>query len=110
MGFGSIGERHYNNIRTDYSKFKINILTKRKDIKPDKNMAVFSSEKEFFKQSNEVFFITNETDKHAATILKCLKQNPRGIFVEKPIAHNMDSISLILKLVKRYKTVFMVGY
>ena len=110
IGFGSIGQRHYNNIQAQYPKFQVNILTKRKDVKPDKNTAVFASEKEFFAQANDIFFITNETDKHAASILKCLKQNPRGIFVEKPIVHSMDSIPEVLKLVKQYKPVFMVGY
>ncbi len=110
IGFGSIGQRHYNNIRTQYPKFRVNILTKRNDLKPDKNTAVFASEKEFFAQANDIFFITNETDKHAQTIIKCLAQHPRGIFVEKPLAHNTDSIPEIVKLVKRYKPVFMVGY
>lgn len=110
IGFGSIGQRHYQNIRAGYSKFKINILTKRSDIKPDKNTAVFASEKEFFAHANDIFFITNETGKHAQTIIKCLAKNPKGIFVEKPIAHSMNSLPGIVKLVKRYKPVFMVGY
>jgi len=110
IGFGSIGQRHYNNIRARYPKFQVNILTKRSDIKPDENTAVFASEKEFFTQTNDIFFITNETDKHAQTIIKCLAQNPDGIFIEKPIAHNMSNIPRIIKLVKRYKPVFMVGY
>lgn len=110
IGFGSIGERHYNNLRTIYPKFKINILTKRKDIKPDKNTVVLASEKDFFGQTNDIYFITNETDKHVSTILKCLLQNPRGIFVEKPIAHNMKCVPEIIKLVEQNKPVFMVGY
>lgn len=110
IGFGSIGQRHYNNIRARYPKFQVNILTKRNDIKPDKNTGVFASEKDFFGQANDTFFITNETDKHARTVTKCLAQKPRGIFVEKPIAHSMDGIPEIAKLVKRYKPVFMVGY
>lgn len=110
IGFGSIGQRHYNNIRVRYPKFKINILTKRNDIKPDKNTVVFDSEKDFFAQMNDIFFITNETNKHARTIIKCLAQNPKGIFVEKPIAHSMNDIPEILKLVKRNKSVLMVGY
>jgi predicted dehydrogenase len=110
IGFGSIGQRHYNNIRSRYSKFQINILTKRKNLKPDKNTAVFASEKDFFNQVNDIFFITNETDKHAETILKCLSQNPRGIFVEKPIAHSLNGVSRIAKLVSQKRPVFMVGY
>lgn len=110
IGFGSIGQRHYNNIRTRYPKFQIDILTKRKDLKPDKNTAVFASEEEFFRRANDIFFITNETNKHASTILKCLSQNPQGIFVEKPIAHNLNGISKIAKLVSQKKPVFMIGY
>ena len=110
IGFGSIGQRHYNNIRALYPKFQVNILTKRSDIKPDENTAIFASEKKFFAQTNDIFFITNETNKHAQTIAKCLLQNPVGVFVEKPISHNLTGIDKIARMTAKQKTVFFVGY
>lgn len=110
IGFGSIGERHFNNIRKLYPKSRVKILTQRKKILPHRNTEVFSSKKLFFNQPIDIFFITNETYKHADTILECIKYSPKGIFVEKPLSHNLRNLEKIKKYISSRKTVFFVGY
>lgn len=112
IGFGSIGERHFRNIKKLYPKVKVKILTQRTDLPVDlqlKDGQVFKSEKEFFKSGADVFFIANETYKHADAIIKCLKQRPKGIFVEKPLFHNLEKAGQVKKLLSK-TPVFFVGY
>lgn len=108
IGFGSIGERHYRNIKKLYPGVKVKVLTKRTDLLL-KNEQIFDSEKEFFKNAADVFFITNETYKHADTIIKCLKREPKGIFIEKPLFHSLEKAGQVKKLLSR-TPVFFVGY
>lgn len=111
IGYGSIGQRHAANIRELFPRSTLNVLTKRKDVKSsDKNVRFFSSEKKFYAAGPDIFFITNETHKHAATILRCLRHNPAGIFVEKPISHSLKDIAKIRKEIKKRKPVFFVAY
>ena len=111
IGYGSIGERHVENILSTYPHATVDVLTKRKDISQNiKNVTFFASKVAFFKQEHDVFFITNETHKHANTILECLKYHPKGIFIEKPLSHTSQDISRIRKAIKKHKTVFFVAY
>ena len=110
IGFGSIGERHMLNIQELYPQMKIDILTKRKDIKDSKNICILSSASEFYKKQHDIYFITNETHKHADTILRCLQNRPRGIFIEKPLSNTLKGMEIIKKEVRRQKTNFFVAY
>ena len=110
IGFGSIGERHFNNIRKLYPKSRIKILTHRKGLSPLENTDVFYSKKLFFKKPIDIFFITNETYKHTDTILECIKRSPRGIFVEKPMSHSLQKLKIIKKEILMNRIVFFVGY
>lgn len=110
IGLGSIGERHARNLRALYPRATITILTKRSAWRGPSGMQLFSSPKEFYAAGHDVFFITNETHKHADTIIECLKQKPAGIFVEKPLAPNAKDAMRIARALKGSKTVFFVGY
>lgn len=111
IGLGSIGERHVRNMQDMYPRADIDILTKRKNWSDaSKRTQLVSSERTFFKTKHDIYFITNETHKHATTILKCLEQKPRGIFVEKPISHTSKGLSHIAAKVKKQRVVFLVGY
>ncbi|MCK5211118.1 Gfo/Idh/MocA family oxidoreductase, partial [Candidatus Parcubacteria bacterium] len=89
IGFGSIGNRHYQNLKK--YNFDIKILTKRKDISL-KNIVSswddFSADADF-----DIIFVTNETAKHFETIKKCIKLKPKAIFIEKPLSHNIKGLN-----------------
>ncbi|MGC9602334.1 MAG: Gfo/Idh/MocA family oxidoreductase [Minisyncoccia bacterium] len=111
IGLGSIGERHVRNLQTLYPTASIAILTKRKSWNGvAKNTRLVQSEKEFYKQSHDVYFITNETGKHAGAVLACLQQKPKGIFVEKPLCVNTTEAKKIGTALKSYRGVFFVAY
>ena len=111
IGLGSIGERHVRNIQELYPKAVIDILTQRrswKDAGPNTHLIASSSK--FYATKHDAYFITNETGKHAETILRCLSQKPRGIFVEKPLSHTVRDVSRLRAALKKQPTVFFVAY
>jgi len=106
IGFGSIGQRHYNNLM-QYTK-DIVILSKRKDIKDAMavdNWRDFSSNKPF-----DIFFITNEPYKHVLTAKKCIKLNPRALFIEKPLSHQIKGLQSLAVALKLKNISAWVGY
>lgn len=111
IGLGSIGSRHARNIQASYPNATITILTKRTSWDDaEKKTTLMSSPKKFYEEPQDVYFITNETHKHADTILRCLAAKPKGIFVEKPLAHSLKDVQKIRRAVMRNKGVFVVGY
>lgn len=110
-GLGSIGARHARNIQMFYPKAVITILTKRTSWEgAGQRTTLVSSEKKFFAEPHDLYFITNETHKHARTILQCLAHKPKGIFTEKPLTHNGKDLEKIRRAVSRQKGVFVAGY
>mgnify|MGYP003394724506 CR=1 FL=1 len=111
IGLGSIAERHVVNLQTLYPSARIDILTKRRRwSRAKKNTRLISSHALFFSSNRDAYFITNETAQHGDTLLACLTQNPRGIFMEKPLTHTTTQLSTLRKALKTYSGVFFVGY
>ncbi len=111
IGLGSIGERHVRNIQAMYPRASIEILTKRTHWKDaGKDTQLTASPAQFYKTQHDVYFITNETNKHTETILRCLKQKPKGLFVEKPLCHTGRDILRLRAALKKYPTIFFVAY
>lgn len=105
IGFGSIGKRHYTNLQKYNAD--IVILTKRKDTRAN----TAARWNEFIKKGPyDIFFITNETFKHIPTLKKCLKENPKAIFMEKPLSHNTKELRQISRIIKQKKVSVWVGY
>ncbi len=106
IGFGSIGQRHYNNLKR-YTK-DIIVLSRRTDI----NGKQFVNTWGVFKKRGffEIIFITNETYKHLTTIRKCIDLKPKAIFVEKPLAPNSQGLEALAKILKQEKISLFVGY
>lgn len=111
IGLGSIGERHVRNIQALFPGARIDILTSRRSWEGTSPRTVlYASSAAFFKEKHDVYFITNDTGKHAATILRCLKQSPKGVFVEKPLSHTSQDIRKLRRALTRYRGVFFVAY
>ncbi len=98
IGLGSIGERHARNIRSLFPGADIHVLTKRRTFDGIRNIRLENDAKKFFSEKHDIYFVTNETAKHTGTILQCLKQKPRGIFVEKPLALNVEEGEKLCRL------------
>lgn len=110
IGLGSIGERHVRNIQKRYPSARIEILTGRTSWDgAGKNTRLITAEDAFFTTKHDVYFITSETGTHTNSIIRALKQKPKGIFVEKPLTASSRDIARIRSNAK-YINVFFVGY
>lgn len=107
IGYGSIGERHYKNIK-DHGHCQVVILTKRKDVT---GLPAVHSWGSFRKHGPfDAFFITNETGKHLETIRKCLTLKPRALFIEKPLSHTSRGLNLLRADLEQVKMSCWIGY
>jgi len=106
IGFGSVGNRHYNNL-LKHTK-DIVVFSQRKNL--DINGCVSKWDIFVEKGPYDAVFITNETYKHIKTIKQCINLKPRAIFVEKPLSHNLNDLSVIRSIIKKEKISFYVGY
>lgn len=111
IGLGSIGERHVRNIQKMYPRALIDILTSRTTWK-DAGLATrfIAAPRTFYATKHDAYFITNATVKHTDTILRCISQKPKGIFVEKPLAHTSRDSARIRKALAKTNVVFFVAY
>jgi len=126
FGLGSIGQRHVRNLIKIKKKSKIFAFRKKystpllnhknEKIKGDvekKYNIVPIKKLEFFKKNNikiDAAFICNPSNMHVSTAEWCIKRKI-PIFVEKPVATNMNDLKKIQKLLKsKNKFINVVGY
>ena len=112
-GLGSIGQRHYQNLRS--LGFK-NIIVyspgkgeKEWRFKKRYKVREFQSLAEALSQKPDVAFITNPTAFHIPSALEALRANCH-LFIEKPISHNLKGVDYLLKLAKKKNKIVFVGY
>ncbi|MBI1984657.1 MAG: Gfo/Idh/MocA family oxidoreductase [Candidatus Wildermuthbacteria bacterium] len=97
IGFGSIGQRHYENLR------KLGY----KDIAVyDPNNARFKEHQDF--KRFEAVFVCNPTHMHAATALKAARAGC-NLFIEKPLSHSSSGLQEVLAEAKKRKLVTFVA-
>ncbi|OGH69524.1 MAG: hypothetical protein A3C90_00190 [Candidatus Magasanikbacteria bacterium RIFCSPHIGHO2_02_FULL_51_14] len=106
IGFGSIGKRHWENLRPHGAD--IVVLTKRADVDA---VATVSAWEDFVKRGPyDAIFITNETAKHEETISRCIELAPKAIFVEKPLWHKSAGLEELSAQLKDRSISVWVGY
>lgn len=109
-GAGSIGIRHAKNlVHLGYKN--IIFLTKRKKIILNKRkLKIYSSIIKLFKNNKpKIAFVTNETNRHISTAIKCAN-NGCDIFIEKPLTNIDKKVGQLIKIVNKKKIINMVGY
>ena len=124
VGFGSIGQRHYQNLKKIYKdKVLINIFREQgkkiiiknnkitKNNKFDKfyNCKIFNNLKAAFAQKPNIVLICNPSIFHERFINLCIKKN-MNFFVEKPALISSKKINFFNKQIKYKKLVTMVGF
>ena len=109
-GAGSIGERHIKNLLkigyTDliiYRRARKNLRTIKKKIKQ------YTSLDEALQQKPNIAIITNPTNQHVDTAIKCAKSNCH-LFIEKPLSNNLKKINLLNKICVKKKLVCSIGF
>lgn len=108
-GFGSIGQRHVNNlIKLGHNKIIVITKKKIKDKKFEK-LKFFKKLSEGLKLKPNIALICNPTSLHDNSIIACASANCH-IFVEKPVSANSKNEKKIINLIKKRKLINMVGY
>lgn len=107
-GFGTIGERHYKNLKRLAPQSNISIVSKRSDI--FKGAAVRNLNDLKKVRPLDAILICNETYKHKKSILQAIDLNPQAIFVEKPVALHLADVAEINQALQGKRIHFFVGY
>jgi predicted dehydrogenase len=109
-GAGSIGERHIKNLlKLGYSDLIIyrraikNLRTIKKKIKQ------FSSLDEALKQKPNIAIISNPTNQHIDTAIKCARSNCH-LLIEKPLSNNLKKVNLLSKICVKKKLICSTGF
>ena len=108
-GFGSIGQRHTNNLLNLGYKDIIIISKKKKLNKKFSKLKIFTKLKDGLNLKPNVAIICNPTSLHDESIISCAKSDCH-IFVEKPISSKIRNEKKINSLIKKKKLINMVGY
>lgn len=123
IGLGSIGQRHFRNlkkIKDNYKFFAIrkkknspeldvnNKVINRKFISSKKNINEIS-EKIAKKKKFYCVFICNPSSLHIKTALKFIK-NCKNLFIEKPLSNNIRNVKELSKKIVNNKIQCAVGY
>jgi len=121
-GIGSIGQRHYKNLRalghevaifrsgksTEYNTaFLEKFFTGQAKSKPVQEFNDFNDALAQFKHDS--VFVTNPNAEHLSLSLQAARAG-KHLFIEKPVATTLDGIDELQELVTRKKLVAMVGY
>lgn len=106
VGFGSIGKRHFNNLR-QIGGAEVSLLTGQPVSPPDTRL--YRSPAETLDQKFDAVFITNETALHVPTAI-AFAERGNHLFLEKPVSDSLEGIDKLTSLVKKNNLKVMVGY
>ena len=106
VGFGSIGERHYRNLKAlgckNVSVYDIDKKKTRNHKSEVKNLS-----KNILRNFN-VAFICNPTNKHMETALQCAEAGLH-LFIEKPLSHKLKGVAKLEALCRKKRLINMVA-
>ncbi len=106
IGFGSIGKRHYENLKEKGQN--VVVFSKRGDIELARQVKNWH---EFFNSGPyDAIFITNETAKHLETIVRCLKLKPKAFFIEKPLSGSSKGTDSLVRILEKNRISAWVDY
>jgi predicted dehydrogenase len=111
VGFGSIGKRHYNNLKTiGYENISI-VRSGKGSIKAGMNDddKIYYDLDEALKTKPEIVFITNPTSYHIDSALKAAEAGCH-IFIEKPVSNSFNKCDKLLAIIEEKKLITMVGF
>jgi predicted dehydrogenase len=105
VGFGSIGKRHFDNLR-QIGGVEAAVLTRRHIDLP--GVPIFNSVEDALQQEYDAVFITNETSLHIATAI-AFAERGCNLFIEKPLSHSLKDTDRLADLVIRRNLKVMIG-
>jgi predicted dehydrogenase len=111
ISLGSIGKRHLFNLRQLDNQAKIIVLRHQKTNTSidDKNVIEVSSMQDALDLNPTVAIIASPAVFHVEQALILLNHNIH-LFIEKPLAHNLNSVEKLQRLAEEKSLIVMVGY
>lgn len=113
VGFGSIGLRHYNNIKMLYHDSKIISLKRSKqtsEINKNLDLVEVYSMEDALKHNPQFAIISSPAPFHLK-IARVLLENKVHLLIEKPISHDLNEAIEFLSFAKNYPdTKVIIGY
>lgn len=125
IGLGGIGQRHLRNLvsfelsdlhvfayRTRRASFVLNdklVVEEGKKLEEQYSITVCETLNDAWEHDIDAVFICNPTSLHREMLRQAIK-HARGIFIEKPIAENMEGLAEIATWCDNNKIVTFVGY
>ena len=108
FGLGSIGTRHVR-LLLDMGHEVIAFRSGKKGFKNTLGIPEVNSWNELDSWEVESALITNPTDQHIETALRCAEQNI-PIFLEKPISASLENLDTLISLVEKHSVPTYVAY
>ena len=106
IGFGSIGQRRYRNLRAmGFKNVYVYDIDARKISKGIQQASALDKK---ILETFDIVFICNPNDEHVKTALMCARAGCH-LFIEKPLSHNLKGINTLIKICKAKKLITMVG-
>ncbi len=107
IGFGSIGQRHFRNLKLlGYKDIGVNDVNPKKLVNVDAEFVPKLTDKVFCRFP--VVFVCNPSDLHMTTALRAAKMGCH-LFIEKPLALEMRLIKKFDAFIKKNKLHVMIG-
>ena len=109
-GAGSIGERHIKNLLKIGYKDIILFRREKKNLRTiKKKIKQFTSLEKALSQKPDIAIITNPTNQHIDTAIKCARSNCH-LFIEKPLSNNLKKVNLLSKICVKKKLICSTGF
>jgi len=112
IGFGNIAQRHMNNILAKSSNQFVTILTNTgyKSQINDERVSFFSDQNEIINFDFDYIFICSPATFHIQHLEFSIKTKCKRIFIEKPLASDLEILDFCDKLKKKDKERVFIGY
>lgn len=110
-GFGSIGRRHFRNLKTLGEKDFIFYRSQLGNL-PDEEIAEYPVEikiDDALQHNPDVVIVSNPTALHLDVAIPAAKQGCH-LFIEKPISHSMDRIEDLRDIAERKENKILIGF
>lgn len=109
FGLGSIGQRHANILLKNYNHTLYAFRSGTTDLPNSLGIKELYSFGEIEKLKPDIAFITNPTNLHIETAIKCAKLGCK-LFIEKPIGKDLEGLDKLLQIVKEKNLTTYVAY
>ncbi len=109
VGYGSIGERHANNLsELGHTVVVVEPYQTNKEKSSLKGYKTYSTKEEVPIENIDAVFICSPTSEHINDAIFFVYKN-KHIFVEKPLSHNLNNVSTLVDVCKKNNLKLMCG-